>query len=379
MWAKGSQFAMHDTPEATMDAEFFYRLHGEYALLWAASKGFHWLAKRIITSKKGTNINFADESGRTALARVIENYEPNTEKSSLRPNGVDFAGIAELLLKHPDTDLSDKANGIPMLDRAITKGCYTVVERLLEYHKAAMDAVAQAGPDAVIPDVYSRVVWCQYNSANAIHFIPTQYFDSFGTTTCYGLLKDGQTPLMKATLCGHRDIVELLLRSGADVNEKSGRITGFDDKADSSPEETSGFRWTAINLAARNGDDEFVRLLLECPDIKTDVDSTIIAPSNGTDQNYYSRRRCTANMSQDVLNHLLNSDYTTRNVLEYPQDALYWAVKHGHDQCVHELLDSIRVSITQEKLAALQLVNTEEAIQGYSFTIDGMLTSAERH
>lgn len=76
---------------------------------------------------------------------------------------------------------------------------------------------------------------------------------------------------------GHRDIVDPLLCSGANVNQRTGPGTGLYDSVYYTSLGKGCARsgcWIALNMAARCGHDEVVSGLLECEAIDTDVIST---------------------------------------------------------------------------------------------------------
>lgn len=74
----------------------------------------------------------------------------------------------------------------------------------------------------------------------------------------------GFTPLMTATRHGHEEIVKILLDKGADVNAISGAVTFSWTSFDGSSSE-SGVRggWTALIIAAQEGNADIVKVLLQ--------------------------------------------------------------------------------------------------------------------
>ncbi|TQV90199.1 ankyrin repeats (3 copies) domain-containing protein [Cordyceps javanica] len=300
--------------------QHLYNERGQHLLLWAASEGKLARAKEVITHGEKININFK-ESRLTALALVIENYTPEREwfMKSSRMEEIDFTSTAELLLNHPDIDLEDETNGINMLKTAIQTGFGLAVDRLLRYCPSAVNAVLDGfgtpltfaallgrtdiiklligrgadvnvrngvGHTALAEAVFARkheaanFLLEQHNTdlskeTNGIDVLEKaiesdlcpvverllQYHRDRGAYVNTPF-DNGLTPLVTAAQWGREKIVDLLVRSEANVNQLTIQRS-FD----------TGLTWTALSMAAKHGHENIVRRLLRCEDIQTDLNS----------------------------------------------------------------------------------------------------------
>lgn len=134
---------------------------GESPLGVAGRYGFDGILELLVDS--GADIHQQNGYGITAMAETIFGGESSSISLLLRQNGI---------------DLTDKINGIPMFEMAVTSGVYEVVDRLLQCKETR---------DAHINTVF----------------------------------KSGRTPLDFAVRHGYTEIAKLLIRNGADVNQQT--------------------------------------------------------------------------------------------------------------------------------------------------------------
>ncbi|OAA65133.1 Ankyrin repeat-containing domain protein [Akanthomyces lecanii RCEF 1005] len=358
--------------------QYLYRERGQHLLLWAASTGKRARAQWVFAHGNNININFKG-SGRTALALAIENYTPDRTRlmESLRMEFIDFTGTAELLLNHPDIDLEDETNGIIMLKSALRKGFGLVVDRLLQHRQNAINAVFDDGHTPL-----TAAIWCgrtdilkllidlgaDVNQRNGLgQTALAQAFESYNLDAAKSLSEqdktdltdetngmpvleraiekgicpiverllqccqdsqayvntpfcNGQKPLVTAARCGREEVLDLLIRSGANVNQLCESVIGLDSSASSSLAQydfNRGVHWTALPMAARHGHEEIVRRLLRHQNIQTDLISTDFGGS------------------------------------ENSGDAVFWAAVGRHYNCVLTLLRSPQVSYSAEQIDTL--------------------------
>ncbi|MBV9506634.1 MAG: ankyrin repeat domain-containing protein [Acidobacteriia bacterium] len=159
---------------------------------------------------------------------------------------------AELLLKAGADSKAANRYGITPLSEACSNGNPAMVKRLLEAGadpgvkhgdgETALMTAARAGN----PEVVNLLL------AHGAEVNPKETWR-------------GQTALMWAAAEGHREVVATLLEHGADVNAKSEvfDFTGLKPKAGSVPMNFPRGGFTALLFAARQGDLESARLLVE--------------------------------------------------------------------------------------------------------------------
>ncbi|OAA45083.1 Ankyrin repeat-containing domain protein [Cordyceps fumosorosea ARSEF 2679] len=392
---------------------YIFQHQGERLLHWAASSGRPALAQKALKYKQNININFILQN-RTPLAKAIESCKLHDQ-----PDG-DFVGVAKTLLGRKDIDLTNETNGIPILPTAIANGVYPVVHRFLEKgiqinaflengmtplmvaaqtgQKNMVDFLLRRGADmnqqsttshithsssrTVLAQVLSLVAfpWKRLDgdfAAVARLLVEQQDIDLTDETNGIPMLEraisngfypavdrllkkqpadyvnavfsNGQTPLTTAARHGHKDIVDLLLRSGANVNQRTGAGTGLHDSVYYSSLSKGGVRgdcWTALTMAARCGHDEIVSRLLECEAIDTDVIST----ETDTTMPVSSPGSLLGMLKQEWYYEWQN------NTSQKQGHALFWAVVQGRARCVLALLQSDRVSVSADELTRLQRV-----------------------
>ncbi|KAJ6782366.1 hypothetical protein PWT90_03442 [Aphanocladium album] len=325
--------------------EYLYQRHGEQLLIWAASKDDVLLAQDIIQRKKSIDVNFI-ESGSTALALAFKNANP---------------AVATLLLQQKGINISDKTNGINLLETAILKGCCPLVDQILKYRMAACKTAIEILQRSYIqfttaPHLREGSLWLPQGwDARAIH-CNTRSFTN------------GQSPLITAARCGNEDILHSLICSDVDVNQQSGHITDLGSTVKSAHSESSeGYRWTALTMAAWHGHENVVRRLLKCEAIDTTSVSLRsvarrIRPQRNGPISVYTLR-------MSIQLRIDSEDATEEG------DALFWAVKQGHSGCVLALLQSCRVTPTAEAIATLRRLNDSQ--QGANSAIGCMLDRCE--
>ena len=322
--------------------DFLYQQHGEQLLIWAASNGWVFLVKNVLQRKKSIDVNLI-ESGRTALARAFENAHPD---------------IATLLLQQKGIDISDKTNGMTLLETAIVKGCYPLVDQILQCHMVATAAAANTIRSCLTPIIAALhlpegspgLPLCWETAA-------THYTTSPSTFT------NGQTPLITAARLGYEEILHLLISSGVDVNRQTGRIADLDSPAESThggPSE--GYRWTALTMAAWHGHENIVRRLLNCEDIDTNSVSLRPVAQRNRPISVYTLR------SFGLM--LEGEDIDTEG-----GNAVFWAVKQGHSGCILALLQPRRVTPTAEAIAQLRRLNSLK--RRFDYGIECMLSRCE--
>ena len=189
---------------------------GETALIVAASEGHTDIAE-LLLAVPGINVNAEDDEGATALTWAAE-YS---------------AAIVELLLDHPDIDVSDAA-----FIRAAEYGRMAIIRyRMLHDHPGidvsneALIHAARNGNTAIV-ELLLAVPGIDLNALD----------NEYGWTALTGAASDGNTA-----------IVELLLAAGADVNAKD------------------RYGATALMKAASRGHTAIVELLLAVPGIDVNV------------------------------------------------------------------------------------------------------------
>ncbi len=155
---------------------------------------------------------------------------------------------------------------------------------------------------------------------------------------------DGLTPLHLAAEYGHRQIVELLLQEGADINAKS------------------GFKRTPLHFAASSGHDEIVSLFIEKGAELNKNDSFVLTPifqaaynghknivemllSNGINLNATEKNSVTLlhaaaiSGNPELVEMLLDKgiDRNVRNI--FGKTPLHFAASRGHNAAVKTLID----------------------------------------
>lgn len=260
---------------------FLYHKRGQPLLFWAASKGRRSIVESVFKKNKNTDVNFIDPADSTAaLAKAISSYDDKSPQEE----DVDFPGAVKLILEQPGIKWDEKANGIELLGLAIKNGFTAAVEGLLDkseqhpikhlyrgwtllqvaikynredifhllipkvdlnqrnarhrsqtalvyairYHgtnKRSTWAVTPAEvllgqPEIQLTDEANRTNMLALAIGNGFHSAVERLLDGpqqGRVNTCF---PDSVTPLMAALKYGDEDVVELLLRKGADVNQR---------------------------------------------------------------------------------------------------------------------------------------------------------------
>ena len=319
--------------------------NGETALILASKNGHIQVVELLL--KEHADINIQNQDGHTAIMLAIENV---------------FTQIMELLGEHVDDDIQDE-NAMIALMVASQSSHTRVAELLLKEHADIADIRAKMlmlmlasmnGHTDIVKLLIKDIdVHVQSEDIQLILMFAILY----GHAEIVEFLKDlvgiqaekKVTALMCASMNGHLQVVELLLKDNADVNAQ----------------EEDGF--TALMVASENGHTQVVELLLkEHADIKLQtndgVTALMLASQNGhqkvielllkqhIDINHQGKDGVTAQMpaSQDGHHQLI--EHTSINNKEKDGwTALMLASRNGYFQVVELLLKEHADINTQKK------------------------------
>ena len=221
--------------------------------LYCAAQNGQVKIVELLLAEPGINVNLATAAGATPLfAATLQGYAeivalllaaPGINVNPVIPENnstplqcavfMGYKDIAELLLAAPGLDIDSCAEGgSSLLFIAIQSGFLGIVEQLVR-HGVAVNPVSSDGATPLYAAINSGDV-------RAVRILLTGRDTRINQPT-----GDGIVPLGFAVSRGHKDIVELLLRHGADPNARG--ITGL----------------TALHLVCLYGYAAMVRMLLD--------------------------------------------------------------------------------------------------------------------
>jgi ankyrin repeat protein len=203
---------------------------GDSPLAKAVKAGDRNQARALIASKADVNVRSGD--GSTPLLWAAHNSD------------VDIARM--LISAGAQVDAVNRYGMTPLLEASRT-GDAAMMALLL---KSGADP-AKANPDGETPLMAAS----RSGSVPAVRLILDRKVDVNATETV-----QKTTALMRASAEGHGDVVDVLLKAGADPNLQA-RVTEITQRSMNSDHPTGGF--TALMWAARNGSEDTVRRLAE--------------------------------------------------------------------------------------------------------------------
>lgn len=211
----------------------------------------------------GSDINYCDELGRSPLILSLNHFNTTTLllRSGANPNLPDTKGFTALFI-------------------AASTGNFEAVTTLLMPEYSTLDVVKHT-----LRNGYTVLMHASMNG----HFEMVELLIRHGAIDLVNhTLKDGDTALMYASMNGHTKVVKLLIRHGADVNANS----------------TLG---TALIRAVNNGHKKAVKVLLDAPNIEINM----LDPKHGRNALFFADKK---NNIELVIMLLLNgADFDIKN------------------------------------------------------------------
>ena len=203
---------------------------GDSPLLQAVKSRDVAAARALVKSRADVNSRSGD--GSTPLLWAAHNSD------------VEMARV--LIAAGADVDAANRYGVTPLLDASRT-GDAAMMALLL---KSGADP-AKANPDGETPLMAAS----RSGSVDAVRLLLDRKVDVNAVESV-----QKTTALMRAAAEGHSDVVDVLLKAGADPNLQ-GRVTSITQRSMNSDHPTGGF--TALMWAARNGYEDTVRRLAE--------------------------------------------------------------------------------------------------------------------
>lgn len=358
-------------------------------LSWAAERG-HAGVVEILLAHEAIDVGLADRGGVSPLcyaiveghgevvrlllthaARVVDPTGTAPDVNYAESEGLD--GVLRMLLESGSEVGGGSETAVACLLLAALRGNEKVVAILIQQPDVDIDCrhpignrtplswAAECGQDEVVKLLLDSPKCVDVNSLDINNRTPLCWASGTGKDTVVELLlaakqqvnfncKDsehGQTPLHWAVERGHVRVVELLLG-----------VDGLDVEC------TNNFDWTPLALAARDGQEEMVRMLVARADVEVD---RVHARYRGTPLNYAAGfghlaivqflldtgRVVVDNQDRDSQTGLARAaasgfDDIVRLLLQYGADVnlpddkdhtpLYWAAQHGNWEVVNTLL-----------------------------------------
>lgn len=221
--------------------------NGKVALILATSKGYSQIVHSLL--KNGAEIDAVDNEGNSDLIVALSN---------------DRFVIADTLLgRGPDVRLSNK-KGMSALKAAWKKDkyelCLDLITRGADHSQLSLWATIRGGHTALTDELFSRGEKLEARQIDKLlgYVCSDGFYEMAKTLLDKGADPNafvGTTSVVYAVRGGHKDILELLLENGADLN----RWTAMDGTVGEAA------LWVAASLTASDEgfDSDIVRLLIE--------------------------------------------------------------------------------------------------------------------
>jgi len=265
----------------------------------AAMRGNREAVRAAIARKADVNATQVD--GTTALHWAAER---------------DDLEIADLLIKAGARAMVRSREGVTPLQLAAINGSASMIDRLLKAGADANTPLTAAGDTALM-------MAARTGKADAVRVL-VEGGGNVNAKETWG----GTTALMWAVSEGHADAAKLLVDAGADVNARSNYVAaangrGFEGRTplsnratDARPEEFASGWLTPLMFAAREGDVELARLLVEA---RADVDA-------GAGDGKTALSLAIFNGNYEVASYLVDSKADPNKADAQRFTPLFWAV-----------------------------------------------------